>query len=51
MHLTFRDGFNFGCGFFAANLIAAVIIGVIVFVLTMLGAFVGVAGLGPMFQP
>ncbi len=45
MHLTFRDGFNFGCGFFVANFVAALILGLIVFALTMVSTAIGLAGL------
>ena len=52
MHrLTFRDGFNFGCGFFVANLIAAAIIGVLALALTMITTLIGAAGMASMFQP
>jgi hypothetical protein len=49
MHLTFRDGFNFGSGFFVANLVAALLMGLVVFVLMMISTVIGLAGLASMF--
>jgi hypothetical protein len=41
--LSFGDGFQFGCGFFIAGLIATVIL---VFILALIGLALSVSGFG-----
>ncbi len=43
--LSFGDGFKFGCGFFSASVVAAIIITIVGGILSVIAGLLGLGGL------
>ena len=50
-NLSFGDGFQFGCGFFAAWLLSSIILGLLIAVLLFATAMFGLGNISPMLRP
>jgi hypothetical protein len=48
--LSFGDGFKFGCGFFAASIVAGIIIGIVGAILTFVAGLLGMSAALPILQ-
>jgi hypothetical protein len=47
--LSFGDGFKFGCGFYAASIVAGIVIAIVAVILTVVAGLLGMSTL-PLLQ-